>query len=98
MSGGHFDYDQYKIGYIADSIKSIIDKNNKPIEKEDRWGDFDDRTVYHSFSDETIAEFEKAIKCLKMAEIYAQRIDWLISGDDNENTFHKRLKEEINKL
>lgn len=33
-----------------------------------------------------------------MAEIYAQRIDWLISGDDNENTFHKRLKEEINKL
>ena len=27
MSGGRFDYDQYKIGYIADEIEKIIERN-----------------------------------------------------------------------
>ena len=25
MSGGHFDYNQYKIGYIADEVEQLID-------------------------------------------------------------------------
>ena len=35
---------------------------------------------------------------LKQAEIYAQRIDWLLSGDDGEESFHERLKEELEEL
>lgn len=34
----------------------------------------------------------------KKAYIYAQRIDWLLSGDDGEKSFHKRLKEELQQL
>jgi hypothetical protein len=30
-----------------------------------------------------------------MAQIYAQRIDWLVSGDDNEDSFHKRLAKDL---
>lgn len=30
--------------------------------------------------------------------IYTQRIDWLLSGDDGEESFHSRLKEELDKL
>ena len=33
MSGGHFDYDQYKIEQIADSIERVIKGNKKGIHK-----------------------------------------------------------------
>lgn len=34
MSGGHFDHEQYKIGYIADAIEAIIEKMvEKKLEK-----------------------------------------------------------------
>ena len=31
----------------------------------------------------------------RIAGIYAQRIDWLLSGDDGEDSFHERLKFDI---
>jgi hypothetical protein len=46
------------------------------------------------FSSKTLARFQQAVYHLEMAEIYAQRIDWLVSGDDNEETFHERLNEQ----
>ena len=79
MSGGHFDYDQYKISQIAESIESLIYKNDSKEKNE-------------------YAEFKKAICVLKEAAVYAQRIDWLVSGDDGEETFHKRLKSDLEKL
>lgn len=84
MSGGHFDYNQYKIGYIADSIESIIEKNRTPVDKKDRWGVWDDREFYHDYPDEVIEKFKEGVRILREAEVYAQRIDWLISGDDSE--------------
>ena len=30
-----------------------------------------------------------------MARIYAQRIDWLLSGDDGENDLHRRILKEV---
>ena len=77
MSGGHFNYAQYKIGDIADSIEQLIFDDSE---------DSDGR-----YSDETISEFRTALRLLRRAEIYAQRIDWLVSCDDGEETFHKRL-------
>ena len=47
---------------------------------------------------EVIEEFKKGLKILKIAAIYAQRIDWLLSGDDGEESFKRRLKEELDKL
>jgi len=38
------------------------------------------------------------MKVLKVASVYAQRIDWLLSGDDGEESFLKRLKEELGQL
>jgi len=85
MSGGHFDYDDYKLQSIADSIKNAIDMNNK----EDDWG------YSYDFSKETLDEFKKGIELIKNAQIYAHRIDYLLSGDDGEETFHERLKEDL---
>ena len=85
MSGWHFDYDQYKIGYIADSIEQLIYNNNS--EELNEYGTKKGRR----YTDETISEFRTAVRLLKRAQIYAQRIDWLVSGDDGEDSFHKRL-------
>lgn len=53
---------------------------------------------YPDYTEETIAEFRKAVSILKMARTYAQSIDWLLSGDYGEEKFHERLREELGKL
>jgi hypothetical protein len=49
----------------------------------------------NQFKPETINAFETAITIMSVAEIYAQRIDWLLAGDDGEDTFHERLSEDL---
>ena len=53
---------------------------------------------FPDYTEETIAEFRKGVELLKRARVYAQRIDWLISGDNGEETFHERLREELEEL
>lgn len=53
---------------------------------------------FPDYSEETIKEFRKGIDILKRARIYAHRIDLLMSGDDGEESFHKRLKEKLKEL
>lgn len=113
MSGGHFSYSQYKIAEIYDSIEEYLngrevdeDDLDYHIEhyglgdKEAKFARKHLRTIPnpYGYSKETITEFKKAVHILKQAEIYAQRIDWLLSGDDGEENFHKRLKDDLEKL
>jgi hypothetical protein len=35
---------------------------------------------------------------LLLAQIYVQRIDWLVSGDDGEDSFHSRLDADFEAL
>lgn len=86
MSGGHFDYQQYHLNDIAMGIKELIGHNG--VKNEDGYG--------YDFNNKTIKEFKTAIELLEKAAVYVQRIDWLISGDDGEDTFHERLKEDLN--
>lgn len=53
---------------------------------------------FPDYSEETINEFRKGVGILKKAQVYANRIDWLMSGDDGEDSFHKRLKEKLKEL
>ena len=53
---------------------------------------------FPDYSEETINEFRKGVGILKKAQVYANRIDWLMSGDDGEDNFHKRLKEKLKEL
>lgn len=107
MSGGRFDYDQYRIGRIADDIEGVIEKNGREKTKEEikeeswRTNDWYDKypedSYYYKYPDEVIEKFKEALDILRKAEIYAQRIDWLLSGDDGEETFLNRLKKDLNK-
>ena len=92
MSGGHFSYKQHHMLDMADDIGGFILSNDSTEKNE--FGD----NIGNRYSPETIAEFEKAVKALKLAYAYAQRIDWLLSGDDGEDSFHIRLQAQIGEL
>lgn len=89
MSGGFFEHKQWHIQHIADEIKDLIENNSS--KEVDSWGEL----IYQEFSEETLEEFKKAVEVLKIAYVYTKRIDWLLSGDDGEDSFHRRLKSEI---
>lgn len=85
MSGGTFDYEQHRINDIIDTIKDAIEKNNK----ENEWGHAT------NFNKETVRTLERGIWHLQKAYIFAHRIDRLLSGDEGEENFLKRLKEDL---
>jgi len=92
MSGGHFDYNQYRIYAMAEDIENIIDNNER--KEKDRWGD---EVGYH-FPPEIIKHFIEGVRALKIAYTYAERIDRLLSGDDGEASFLERLAEDLKKI
>lgn len=107
MSGGHFEYNQYKIGYIADEIEQLLEKNGRAKTKEelkeswyskDWYEQYPEDLNHYKYPDEVIEKFQEAVQLLRKAEIYAQRIDWLVSGDDGEESFLRRLKEDLQRL
>jgi len=91
MSGGHFQYKQWEINYIADEIEQLI-LNNEVLLQEFF------QLEEPRFTPETIEEFKKGLSILRQAYVYAQRIDWLVCGDDGEDSFHRRLQHDLKKL
>lgn len=99
MSGGHFDYNQHHIREIADSVENTIRNNGKKIKYPKHYEIEDwENTHHYEYPPEVIEKFKEGLDILRKAEIYAQRIDWLVSGDDGEESFLKRLKEDLDKL
>ena len=99
MSGGTFDYKQYNIREIADNIEQIIERSGRPKTKEELKDESWSKDLNHyKYPDDIIEEFKTGVDILRKAHVYAQRIDWFISGDDGEESFRERLKEELNWL
>ncbi len=88
MSGGHFEYRQYLMREIAEEIENLIRTNDQV----DEWG--------HSrnYSPETLAKFQQAAQTVREAAEMVHRIDWLVSGDDGEDSFHERLEADLANL
>jgi len=106
MSGGRFEYKEWHIDNIRESIENVIERNGVKLshdEFKDRYrycyvlpdenGDFYD----YDYPDDIIELFKRSIPILKAAYIYAKRIDYLLSGDDGEDSFKRRLKDELKK-
>jgi hypothetical protein len=83
ISGGHFDYQQYRLYDMAFDIEKLIEANrDKP----------------KSYGPGTIERFNEAAQTLKRAAEMVTRIDWLVSGDDDEDDFHERWNEAIARI
>ena len=102
MSGGAFDYNQYRIRQIWEDIQKELDNQGKEKPKDELR--YFDREYFEKYPEErfepTYREdiqqiFKDGIKALKIAEIYAQRIDWYLSGDNGEDSLVSRLKEDL---
>ena len=89
MSGGHFEYQQYRIDDIAVEIKELIESNNDETKNE--WGDARGR----NYPPEIIEKFKEAQHTLRQAAEMAQRVDWLVSSDDSEESFLRRWEKEV---
>jgi len=92
MSGGFFNHSQYTLDQIVTDIEDEIYYNDSKEVNE-----YNDKRG-NGFSEETMQEFKLAVWYLKQAFVYTQRVDWLLSGDDGEETFHERLKKDLEKL
>lgn len=79
MSGGYFDYNQYR---LIDIINKLDERENS-IEPDEK---FDEVT-------EDLIQDAKVIA--QLAQIFLQRVDWLLSWDDGPETFKERIKEDL---
>lgn len=92
MSGGHFEYAQYKIEDIASSIDELIKTNeSKDI---DSFG----YEIGRNYPSDIIEKFDEARKTLRLAAAMTQRIDWLVSDDDGEDSFRERWIDDVDSL
>lgn len=105
MSGGRFDYNQYRIRQIWEDIQQELDKQGK--EKSKEYLKYYDKEYFEKYPEERFENvyredvqqiFKEAIDVLKKAEIYTKRIDWYLSGDDGEDSLVSRLKSELKLL
>ena len=84
MSGEYFDYKQYRIEDIAVEIDEAIELNDDETLNEcgQRRG--------NGYPPEIIEKFREAAHTLRQAAEMAQRVDCLLSGDDDESSFLRR--------
>jgi hypothetical protein len=109
MSGGRYEYRQYGFTDVIDDLKRLIEQNGKPKTKEEMKAEFyhydadwyekyPENKFHYKYPDNVIEEFKNAIDIISRAQVYMHRVDWLLSGDDGDESFIKRLNEELKKL
>jgi len=105
MSGGRFDFSEFRIDGIAEQIMQEVIISGKPIPKQ-RW-DYSEHQEFaetgkapmnYAYPDSVLRRMEEAVYALKRAFIYSHRIDYLLSGDDGEENFERRLSDELAEL
>ena len=89
MSGGHFNYQQYRLHDMAEAIGDVV-KNNENKEL-NSYG----QEIGRFYPEDIIEKFNETIDALLIAEAMVQRVDWLLSDDDGEDSFRKRWVEEV---
>lgn len=104
MSSGAFDYNQVRIKDIITEIEhQLLIQGNEKDDVNEYWNKdfyekYPEERFNKTYSEEVQQILRDGIAALKRAYVYAQRIDWFLSGDDGEESLKRRLKEELEKL
>ena len=98
MSGGHFDYNQHRIQDIIEHIDRELRKQGERCYYLDYCEGYPEENYYKTYSPEVQQIMRDAIVALEKAYVYAQRLDWYLSGDDGEESLVRRLQEDLSEL
>lgn len=79
MSGGYFDYNQYKLQNIADDLRNLV-------EEDERLGFVEDKQSLFE-------EIDKLINMLDYSSKIIHHIDYLLSDDISEEVMWKRIND-----
>lgn len=88
MSGGYFDYNQYR---LSDIINKLDERDAMIKQGKDDGQDIDVLT----FDEHTEDLIQDAKIIAQLAQIFLQRVDWLLSGDDGPEAFKSRIKSDL---
>ena len=94
MSGGHWDYVQYRLTDVIDELKGIVSGEIKTTD----WSTGEEVLERDNYTQVTLEAFKRATKAIEIAQTHIQRIDWLLSGDDSEESYYRRLHTELEKF
>ncbi len=97
MSGGKFEYKQYDIDRIADIIQFELNIQKMPTAMAKKLFP-EDQKPDPPHSEEVQEQMRNAIRALRVAAVYAQRVDWYLSGDDGPESFLKTLKSDLKRI
>ena len=105
MSGGSMDYVAWKIKEAARHIQSeladaeLCRKNLRffDVSKyyQEKYPDVGYLKSPEALTDAVVKRLRDALVCVRQAAIYAERVEWLTSGDDGHESFCLRLDEEL---
>ena len=88
MFGDHFDYIPLRFSDTIEKLQELIDTNDK----------VDEFGYKRNYSKETLEVIEECRSLFERGVILLHRIDWLVSDDDGEDCFHRRIKEDLETL
>ena len=104
MSGDYFGFQEYQIYEIVNTIEEVLNRQGKRKPKDELYGDIKyyeehpEEMYYYTYPEIVQEKIKEGIKQLKIASVYARRIDFLLSSDDGDESFIFRLSEDLNKI
>ena len=90
MSGGHFDYEDYRIQDMMNKIEEDIKYNDKEYNFNDAMQEESTDEGYHygyQHSPQTLDILKRLLKNMKKVKDVLHFYDWYVSGDTCEETF-----------
>ena len=106
MSGGTWSYMQYRLDEVLEGIRhelSIADAKYTEDEiKSDPYSfqfiePGDPKSVIGG-DKEVVEIFKQALEVVAKAQVYIQRCDWFLAGDDGNESLKERLNEELSEI
>jgi len=104
MSGGRFEYIQYRIDAVASDIQQELERQGtlKPKSElycpRDYYEDHPEELLFETHAEDIQQHMKDAIVCIKKAVAYIHAIDYYLSGDYGDDSFRKQLKAELSKI
>ena len=89
MSGGHFDYQELHLGYIADQLEQDIKFND--IQPNNITSRYVDECFGFQLKPKTIQFLKGIVAQLRQLEIILHKYDYVVSGDASEEDFQKLI-------